>query len=72
MKNMGVEPKIGGKPTKWMVYYNGKPYEQMDDLGGIYHPYFWFNTHIILTTRVSPLTSRGPQNRSIGALKGLL
>ena len=30
---MGVEPKIGGKPPKWMVY-NGKPYEQMDDLGG--------------------------------------
>ena len=30
---MGVEPKIGGGlPPKWMVY-NGKPYEQMDDLG---------------------------------------
>ena len=27
-----VFPKIGGKPPKWMVY-NGKPYEQMDDLG---------------------------------------
>ena len=25
---------------------NGKPYEQMDDLGGK-NPYFWFNTHII-------------------------
>ena len=25
-------PKIVGKPPKWMVY-NGKPYEQMDDLG---------------------------------------
>ncbi len=23
---------------------NGKPYEQMDDLGGK-NPYFWFNTH---------------------------
>ena len=23
---------------------NGKPYEQMDDLGGFPH-YFWFNTH---------------------------
>ena len=21
--------------------YNGKPYEQMDDLGGKHHPYFW-------------------------------
>ena len=30
---MGVEPKIGVNPPKWMVY-NGKPYEQMDDLGG--------------------------------------
>ena len=28
----GVEPKIGGKPPEWMVY-NGKPYEQMNDLG---------------------------------------
>ena len=25
---MDVEPKIGGKPPKWI-----KPYEQMDDLG---------------------------------------
>ena len=26
---------------------NGKPYEQMDDLGGIWktHPYFWVDTH---------------------------
>ena len=30
---MGVEPKIGGFTPKWMVYNNGKPYEQMDDLG---------------------------------------
>ena len=29
---MGVNPKIGGKPPKWMVY-NEKPYEKMDDLG---------------------------------------
>ena len=29
-----VFPKIGGKPPKWMVkIINGKPYEQMDDLG---------------------------------------
>ncbi len=36
--------KIGGfYPPKWMVYFNGKPYEQMDDLGYHYswkHPYF--------------------------------
>ena len=31
---MGVEPKIGvAKPPKWMVC-NGKPYEQIHDLGG--------------------------------------
>ena len=24
---------------------NGKPYEQMDDLGG-FPPFFWFNTHM--------------------------
>ena len=42
---MGVEPKIGGKPPKMDGENNGKPYEQMDDLGGKHH-YFWFNTHI--------------------------
>ena len=25
---------------------NGKPHEQMDDLGRVKNPYFWFNTHI--------------------------
>ena len=40
---MDVEPKIGGKPPKWMVY-NGKPYEQMDDLGG--NTPIFGNTHI--------------------------
>ena len=34
-----VFPKIGGKPPKWMVY-NGKPYEQMDDLGVLGTPIF--------------------------------
>ena len=29
---MGVEPNIGGKTPKWMVY-NGKPYENSMDLG---------------------------------------
>ena len=45
-KTYWVFPKIGGKPPKWMVKIsNGKPYEQMDDLGVF--PYFcWFNTHI--------------------------
>ena len=30
---MGVEPKIGVKPFKMDGENNGKPYEQMDDLG---------------------------------------
>ena len=31
--HMGVSKNRGGKPPKWMVKINGKPYEQMDDLG---------------------------------------
>ena len=51
---MGVEPKIGGKPPKWMVYFMEPPIK-IHDLGGK-NPYFWFNTHIAvegvhLTTR---------------------
>ncbi len=34
-----------GKPPKWMVKIMENPIK-MDDLGGFYHPYFWFNTHI--------------------------
>ena len=30
---VGVFPKIVGKPPKWMVKINGKPYFLMDDLG---------------------------------------
>ena len=36
--NMGVNPKIRGKPPKWMVKIMENPIK-MDDLGG--HPYFW-------------------------------
>ena len=32
------------KPPKMDGLFHGKPYEQMDDLGGFSH-YFWFNTH---------------------------
>ena len=32
-QQMGVEPKIGGKPPKWMVYFMENPIK-MDDLGG--------------------------------------
>ena len=31
---MGVEPKIGGVSPEMDGENNGKPYEQMDDLGG--------------------------------------
>ena len=30
---MGVEPKIGGKPPKWMVYFMENPI-RIHDLGG--------------------------------------
>ena len=33
-KQDGVEPKIGGKTPKMDGLFHGKPYEQMDDLGG--------------------------------------
>ena len=39
---MWMFPKIG-VPQKWMVY-DGKPYEQMDDLGG--KPTIFGNTHM--------------------------
>ncbi len=41
---MGVS-KNRGKTTKMDGENHGKPYEQMDDLGG-FHPYFWFNSHV--------------------------
>ena len=40
---MWMFPKIGVYTPKWMVY-NGKPYEQMDDLG-VNTPIFG-NTHV--------------------------
>ena len=44
---MWVFPKnMGFFPPKWMVY-NGKPYEQMDDLG--------VKTHIFGSTPISKL-----------------
>ena len=48
--HMGVSKNKGTpKSPKWMVY-NGKPYEQMDDLGGKTPLFFGstpFNTHIL-------------------------
>ena len=42
-------PKIGVSP-KWMVY-NGKPYEQMDDLG--VKPLIFGNTQMCVSVYVS-------------------
>ena len=40
-RKKGVEPKIGGcKTPKMDGENNGKPYEQMDDLGGFTTPIF--------------------------------
>ena len=46
MTQMGVEPKIGDFSPKMDGEHKGNPYEQMDDLGGFYHPYFWVDTQI--------------------------
>ena len=45
---MGVEPKIGGKPPKWMVKIMENPMNKWDDLGGfpiflVQHPYINLN-----------------------------
>ena len=42
---MGVEPKIGGKPPKWMVYNIRENPIEMDDLGG--KPTIFGNIHIV-------------------------
>ena len=43
---MDVSNNRGGKPPKMDGENHGKPYEQMDDLGGFSHD-FWFNTQIL-------------------------
>ena len=47
---MGVEPKIGGNPPKWMVKIMENPIK-MDDLGV---PLFFGNTHIVLLLVFEP------------------
>ena len=49
MIQMGVEPKIGGKPPKWMVYFMENPMNKWDDLGRK-KPYFWVDTQMIQPT----------------------
>ena len=45
---MGVNPKIGGKPPKWMVYFMENPIK-MDDLG---IPLIFGNTQMFLFVQV--------------------
>ena len=45
---MGVEPKIGGKPPKWMVKIMENPVK-IDDLGGFTTPIFG-NTQVVFGT----------------------
>ena len=44
-KTIWVFPKIGVKPPKMDGENNGKPYEEMDDLGGK-NPYFWKHPNV--------------------------
>ena len=50
-KNRGNTPKMDGEN-------NGKPYEQMDDLGVF--PYFWVDTHISAATGHGLIESEMP------------
>ena len=42
---MGVDPKIRGVSPKMDGLFHGKPYEQMDDLGG--KPTIFGNIHMV-------------------------
>ena len=55
----GCQPKIRGKTPKMDGENNGKPYEQMDDLEGFSHPYFWVDTQVLYLQQ--------PQRRSCQA-----
>ena len=58
-QQMGVEPKIGGKTPKWMVFFMETPIK-MDDLGGFPTPIFGSTPHLLL----SPLNVPVPKNLS--------
>ncbi len=45
-----------GKTPKMDGLFHGKPYEQMDDLGGSFTPYFWVNTQIHPPKRIRIFT----------------
>ena len=68
--------KNRGTP-KWMVYKGSNPIK-MDDLGGFYHPYFWFNTHFTTKptkfhTSHQPLPStHSTEPKDIGGKKSTL
>ena len=64
---MWAFPKIG-VPKKWMIYH-GKPYEQMDDLGG--KPTIFGNIHVLMKGPAgsNPL-GFGPPEQCIKTLGG--
>ena len=43
-----LNQKYWENPPKWMVYNNGKPYEQMEDLVGFTPLFLGGNTHLEL------------------------
>ena len=52
-----LNQKIGGKPNpKWMAYNNGKPYEQMDDLGGKPTIFGSIPLYIYIYTYIHPIS----------------
>ena len=71
--NIGCQPKNRGKNPKMDKLYNGKPYEQMDDLGGKNH-YFWKHPNLAKTLETpNPLRLGLPSARSflsVGDLGG--
>ena len=62
--NMGVEPKIVGKPPKWMVYFMENPMNKWMIWGA--HPYFWKHPYARMfspptTSFTKKLTSMGSE-----------
>ena len=53
--HVGVEPKIGGKPPKWMVKIMETPIK-IDDLGGF--PIIFGNTHVFSGKWMLPFIMR--------------
>ena len=54
---LGVNPKMGGSfpQTGWFISWK-TPMNKFHGFGGVFHPYFWFNTHILLPKKISVAT----------------